>query len=114
MPIGYLIDSREKIVIEVVFDRLRDMQAVVGGRIQLAYDWPTGDTLYIDEDAMSRHPKHFFALPTCRPDQGFAGCGLVVGPEIMAESYPDGYTHLPPRMSREDLEALVYWVALGG
>jgi hypothetical protein len=110
MCTGYLIDPTEKEVREVHFEALADMQALINGKIAWGYGWPNGDTLYIDDEGMDKHPRRFFALPTCSPDQGFAGNGLVVGPEVQ-----DGavVTTLAPRMSLGDLEALVYWIALG-
>lgn len=77
---AYLIDARNKDFMDVEYTDLIDMQRFVGGLIECAYQWPTGDTLYVDEEGMIKNPKFFFFLRE-RTDQPFAGNGLLIGDE---------------------------------
>lgn len=59
---AYLIDAWNQGFMDVEYAGLSDMQHHVGGLIQCAYQWPTGDTLYVDEEGLNKDPKFFFFL----------------------------------------------------
>jgi hypothetical protein len=60
---------------------LKSLQALVGGSVETAWQWPTGDVCFVDEEALLKMPRHFFHLEPCG-HQPFAGNGVVVGSEI--------------------------------
>lgn len=77
---GYLIDAAARTVTEIEIDGLKGLQAAVGGYICQAFSWPTGETLYVDDEGLFKPQQHFFRFEG-RDDQPLAGNGVVVGPE---------------------------------
>ena len=92
---AYLIDSTARTITAVEYTGLADMQKMIGGYIEVAYSFPYGDILYVDEEGLLKGPEHLFWLQD-RPDQPFAGNGVLVGREI-----GDTERTAPPRMSLE-------------
>ena len=100
-----LIDPVAKTVTDVEPDHLHGLQQLVGGSIELAFNWHNGDVLYVDEDGI-RHggTPWLFVL---RPDQLLLGRGVIVGREVEGPEYPRGYDNLPPTITRDEVEGLV-------
>jgi hypothetical protein len=65
---------------EVASAGLADLQRLIGGYIETAYTWGSGDVLFVDEEGMRKPQRYFFRLRR-RGDQPLAGNGVVVGPE---------------------------------
>lgn len=103
-----LIDALTQTVSETTFEDLPGLQKLVGGYIETAFQWPNGDTLYVDEEGLLKGPVDFFRIPQ-RPDQALAGNGVVVGREVEGPKYPNGFTNLDPTMTLDGLRALVSW-----
>ena len=85
------------------------MQRFVGGDIEVAFQWGNGDVLYVDEEGLLKPQEHWFAVPVERPDQPFAGNGLVVGREVEGDQYREGFTTLPPVITKDELTAKIVW-----
>src|ERR1700761_9633483 len=98
--IGYHINVKERTITQVTFESLADMQKLIGGFIECAYRWPSGDVLYVDEEGLFKD-NEFFGLAE-RYDQLLAGNGLMVGPEIDVNN-AEGFTNAPPVMPIEQL-----------
>jgi hypothetical protein len=109
-----VIDAKHRRVREIelpdgALARVEAMHEAIGGFLELAHMWPTGDTLFVDEDGL-RHDWPFgFVLPA---DPGtfpwsFVGSGIVVGREVEGDQYPDGYTNLDPSITADELRAIV-------
>lgn len=83
-----LIDSAKQEIREVEYESTEakgtTLQQHIGGYIETAYAWPNGDILFVDEEGLFKAQKHFFRIGE-RPDQPFAGHGIVVGPERLDE-----------------------------
>ncbi len=77
--IAIFIDSRNKKFEQIEVNSLEDMQSAVGGDIERASDFFTGDTVYVNEDGMARF-DHFFICTEGSNENPLAGCGVVVGP----------------------------------
>jgi Domain of unknown function (DUF3846) len=106
--VGYLIDSTKQRIEVVEFADLAGLQALVGGSIEGAYAWENGDCLFVDEEGLLKDQTGFFTLHE-RPDQPFAGNGVLVGREVEGPDYPNGYTNRPPTMTLSELRARVGW-----
>lgn len=78
---AYWIDAHERTVSAVDYGGLPDLKRMVGGYIELAKMWPTGDVLYVDEEGTLKDPQVWFKIEG-RDDQLMAGNGVVVGREI--------------------------------
>jgi hypothetical protein len=65
-----------------------DLHRLIGGYLEVAHAWPTGDVLYVDEEGLFKSPHHWFRVEGAH--QPFAGNGVVVGREIgnTADTYP--------------------------
>jgi hypothetical protein len=89
--------------------RLAALNAAIGGFLELAHMWPTGDALFVDEDGL-RHDWPFgfvlHAAPGTFP-RSFVGCGIVVGREVEGDQYPDGWTNLDAAITADELRAIV-------
>ena len=104
------IDSPRRTISEVEIDSLDDMQKLIGGYIEVAFAWPNGDTLYVDEEGLLKVQDYFFALPGERPDQPFAGNGVIVGREEEGPEFIGGYTTHPPVITIDELAAKIVWL----
>lgn len=105
MPKCLFIDANNKAIIERTYDQLGGLQHLINGHIEVAYQWPNGDVLYVDEEGLYRKSNGFsFSL---RPDQPLAGGGVIVGKEREGAAYPGGYTTLDPRITVTELSAMV-------
>jgi hypothetical protein len=99
-----LIDVKARAVRRVTYRTLDDMYAMVGGGIEMAFQWPNGDTLYVDGEGLFKYSDYFRI--GVRPDQPLAGNGLLVGAETGI-----GLNTAPPTMT---LAALVKQVRFLG
>jgi hypothetical protein len=97
MAKAYWVNSVERTVTEVECNSLEDMRRYVGGHIELAHVTDQGDTLYVDEEGLMKYDHGF--LYYHRQDQMLLGNGLLVGPEVEGDQYPNGYTTLSPFMT---------------
>ena len=104
------IDSAMRSVTEVEIGGLEDMQRLVGGYIETAVAWANGDMLFVDEEGLLKPQEHFFRLPVERPDQPFAGNGILVGREEEGPQFEDGYTTHPPTTTADELRAKVIFL----
>ena len=93
---AYLIDSESRTVTEIEYKR-GELQKLVGGWIETACVWDSGDVLYVDEEGLLKDPRFFFRIPE-RPDQPLAGNGVLVGREVNNTSRT-----APPTMTIEEL-----------
>jgi hypothetical protein len=73
--------KREISLVELKTSDWTALRTLVGGYIQAAYGWPSGDVLFVDEEGLLKAPDKFFRI-TVRPDQPLAGNGVIVGLEI--------------------------------
>jgi hypothetical protein len=109
MTKAYLIDAAAQTVSEVTITGLSDLQKLVGGYIEAAYVWDSGDTLFVDEEGLLKEGQSFFAVPGVRPEQAFAGNGVLVGREEEGSQFPGGFINHDPAMSLEDLHEQVFF-----
>ena len=114
---AYVIDAAARDIREVGLSdsegtRMAAMNNAVGGCIELAHMWTTGDVLYVDEDGRRHDPGVGFVFqPTgVRFPRSLTGSGVVVGREIEGDQYPDGWTNLDPAISADELRQSVrFW-----
>lgn len=102
---GILIDVNEMLVKDVTFTTMAELNAFVGGYLELAYAWRNGDMLYVNEYGLRKNPRRFFSIPE-RSDQLLAGNGLVVGQE-----YPGTWRSKNPYFRAVDIRAKVTFLA---
>lgn len=100
-----LIDVSTRQIREVEYSGLRDLQKMVGGYIEAARRFDTGDVLFVDEEGKLKPQANAFRLDGV--NDLLCGNGVVVGPEI-----GDTANTKPPTISTATLRALVTWVAL--
>ena len=90
--------------VEYTSDNIRTF---TGGWLEIAYMWPNGDVLYVDEEGLQKNPRYFFRIPE-RPDQSLAGDGLLVGKEFDDnDEIQHAETAAPPLMTLDELKAKV-------
>jgi hypothetical protein len=83
-----LIDAAKREIREVEYVQSKvddggpgmSLQDHIGGYIETAFAWENGDVLFVDEEGLFKPQMHFFRIGE-RPDQPFAGHGIVVGAE---------------------------------
>ena len=104
-----LIDAAKREIREVEYESTEakgtTLQQHIGGDIETAYSWENGDILFCDEEGLFKPQMHFFRIGE-RPDQPFAGHGIVVG----AERYDSEGEYLgtnDPTITPEALRATV-------
>ena len=87
-----LIDAAARDIRAVDYDGLADLQKMVGGYIEVAKMWSSGDTLFVDEEGKRKGHLVGFMLPDRRDI--FVGNGVVVGRELddTAETAAPGLT----------------------
>lgn len=76
---AYWINVQERTITAVDYSGLADLKRLVGGYIELAKQWPTGDVLYVDEEGLLKQPRAFFRIPGNPTPIG--SNGVVVGRE---------------------------------
>lgn len=86
MSKAILIDSANRTVREVTVAGLKDMQRCVGGYIQIAHEWESGDALYVDEEGLLKAQEHWFRISGQHSDHPMAGNGLIVGSDDEGEN----------------------------
>lgn len=94
--LAYWIKAKEKTVEEVQYEGLPDLQRMVGGPLELAMRWGSGDVLYVDEEGMFKYPDFIIVRDGHQP---FAGNGVYVGRET-------GDTR-PPKRTLAEVTAMV-------
>lgn len=121
MPRAYFIDAARRTIeaIEVAHGSgmLADARRLIGGYIDIAHVWPSGDVLYVDDEGLLKSPTVGFRFALRLDDQPLAGNGIIVGREIeggAAAHHPGGYTTADPRITREQLVPLVTFVRFIG
>ena len=117
MPRAYFIDATKRTIeaVEVAHgsDMLHDARKLIGGYIDIAHVWPSGDVLYVDDEGLLKSPTVGFRFALRLDDATLAGNGIVVGREIeggSAAHHPGGYTTGDPRTTIEELARLVRFV----
>lgn len=86
------IDPIKRSVEAVTITDLPSIQALIGGHVEAAWVYPTGDVLYVDEDGLGKYAQGF--LLSDRMDQLLMGPGLVVGCEREHEDIEHGFEML--------------------
>jgi len=114
MSKALLIDSAKREVREVDYvaspmDNPASLQSLIGGYIETAWSWETGETLYVDEEGLFKPQRHFFRLRQRADGQPLAGNGVVVGREV--EDADGGYHTEPPSFSAEALSRDVQFLS---
>lgn len=117
MPRALFIDATARTIraVEVAHGSamLEDMRKLLDGYIDLAFAFPNGDTLYVDDEGLLKPLRFGFRFALRADDQPLAGNGIVVGCEIdsgEARRHPGGYTTLDPAITLEELRRLVRFV----
>jgi len=105
----YWVNSEEHTVTETEFSSLADIRQMIGGHLELAYQWLNGDVLYVNEDGLRLCRDHWFALLQ-RTDQFFAGNGVLVGPELPEDDWEDGHSNYDPKTPLRLFEQYVVFV----
>lgn len=77
---AYWVNAKEQAVHQADYANLADLQRMVGGHIELAKQWSSGDVLFVDEEGLLKKPAYGFKIAGL--DQPFAGNGVMVGREI--------------------------------
>lgn len=79
------IDAKRRTVRHVESTgELAQLQALVGGSIELGHAWGTGDVLFVDEAGkLKGRPEGFILLDV--PHDEFAGSGVIVGRELYTD-----------------------------
>jgi hypothetical protein len=102
---AYWIDVTKREISEVEYTGLADLQRMVGGYIEIAFMWQrTRDVLFVDEEGLLKNLTFGFRIPE-RPDQAFAGNGVLVGREV-----GDSGDTVDPAMTLQELCARVRFV----
>ena len=107
---AYLIDSTAREIREVEYHQNQKptLQDHVGGYIELAYNWSTGEVCYVDEEGLFKPQTGGYWLKG-RPDQPMVGNGIVVGAENVNEE-GDFLGTLPPSITIEQLRREVRFI----
>jgi hypothetical protein len=102
---AFQIDAVAQTVAEVEYSTLADLQALVGGSIEIAKTWPDGTTLFVDENGLAKPAgPEFWVVGNPWP---LGSLGVVVGPELPEEFWGDEDTlsTAPPGMTIDALRA---------
>ena len=97
-----------------VFPAAKD---IIGGWLTVAFVFPNGDTLYVDDEGLLKDPRSFFKLPDEMSRQPFAGIGVLTGPETETEAHgleEPGIITLDVQTSAEELTPLISWLDRDG
>jgi hypothetical protein len=81
----------------------------IGGWIEAAFRFPSGDVMFVDEEGLLKPTMHFFFC-AFRTDQPMAGNGVVVGEEVEDEDVPGGYYTVDPVVTVEWLRRNIIWM----
>jgi hypothetical protein len=105
--IAYFIDAKNQTIVQVELESWSDFKTVLGCKyIESAARWDNGDCIYVDEEGFLKPQEHYFRIAE-RPDQPFAGNGLLVGEEEADEA---SRANCPPVMTIDELRARVTFV----
>lgn len=105
MPKCLFINANDKTITECTYEVSGGLKNLIDGYIEIAYTWPNGDVLFVDEEGLYRKVNGFRFQP--RPDQPLAGSGVIVGREVEGAHHPGGYTTLHPMIKIEDVRRMV-------
>lgn len=72
------IDSEKQTITEYENTGLDSLQEVVGGYIEIAFDYPDGSTCFVNDEGLFGNPQHFFTSK--HGHQPYAGNAIIVGP----------------------------------
>ena len=86
------VNSKDQTVTEVDCVGLEDLQNRVGGFIEMAYQWPNQDVLFVDEEGLLKGDFKFCFLLLERTDQPFIGNGIIIGTGRNGETRPAKHT----------------------
>jgi hypothetical protein len=108
MTKAYLIDSAAREVREVEHHQNQKptLQDHLGGYIEVAWSWSTGEVCYVDEEGLFKPQRGGYWLAG-RPDQPMVGNGIVVGREVEDDA---GFHTEPPSFSLDFLRAQVVFI----
>jgi hypothetical protein len=87
MSKALLIDVHNRMITETTVTDLEQIQKLLHGHLEVAYQFDTGDVLYVDEEGLYKPNQQYFHLHQ-RPDQALAGNGLLVGREAPPNWFP--------------------------
>jgi hypothetical protein len=101
---AYQIDATKQTVCAVEYETLQELQALVGGSIEIAKSWPDGTTLYVDADGLDKAAGPEFWIEGNPWPLGSKAA--VVGRELPDEPREDGgCVTRPPCMTLDELRA---------
>jgi Domain of unknown function (DUF3846) len=84
MSRAIFIDAEKREISEVECDTLKNgVRRLIGGYIEMAWLWPSGDVLFVDEEGLLKPNEHFFRLSLRQDGQPLAGSGVIVGEELL-------------------------------
>jgi hypothetical protein len=94
---GLFINAKEETVTEIELKegasaRVDQMNEIIGSRCFTAVRMRNGDFLYVDDEGLLdiNADSKFIAIQDY--PQPLAGNGIIIGPEVEGDQYPDGYT----------------------
>lgn len=105
---AYHIVPARRLLALVRWRTLEDLQRLVGGPIEWAHGWDTGDVLFVDEEGRRKpEPLVWWGIKQNGRISPLCGPGVVLGPAL-----PDTPTlaHADPRMSPAELRELITWL----
>jgi hypothetical protein len=104
--IAYFINPADKTVSQIELEGWDGIRAKLGGYLEIAARWDNGDVLFVDEEGFLKPQELYFRI-TERPDQPFAGVGVMVG----REQEDGGEDNHPPSMTLQQLSSRVTFLS---
>jgi hypothetical protein len=91
------IDSVNRTISEIELNnedenKLKGLQSIVEGLIEVAHELPNGDTLFVNEEGLMYSPMHFFEIKGAH--QPFAGNGVIAGYDFESGDSTDAESSL--------------------
>lgn len=102
----YHIDAENKMISEKSFSNTNEIRNFIGGYLTIAYAYPNGDVLYVDDEGILKGYTYGFFLWQ-RDDQGLFGNGVLVGPEYAEDDYSQTHSNRDPVTTLEQLKRYV-------
>jgi hypothetical protein len=103
--IAYFINPADQTVTQITLADWDAIRAKLGGYLEVACSWQNGDVLFVDEEGFLKPQELYFRL-TERPDQPFAGVGVLVGREKA-----NARSNHPPGMTLNELRSRVSFLS---
>lgn len=94
------IDARQRTIVETTIDSLEDMQKLVGGLIERAYEFDDGNEIYVNEEGLFDSSLNF-GFFVQGGHQVYIGNGFLIGPPTKRGNLTDC------TMSVNDLSQLI-------